>query len=607
MSIKCQENINIETINAEVERTSKIWQDMIQYLKQYNDINKEYIKKLTSFTQKNNTKLLLNPIDIKDDKDKILYSLAVKLDSLIHIQINSMNLIMEGLERSNNAALKSVQDQLQFQLKIRNDYYDGKNDLIEKYKKIEKAKKDFFDSAAITEEYLIKFQQFKKANGLPLNDGDENQSQDSKEGENVIIKNNIINQRDGYIDDINNSLHKMKGYEKQYIKMTKTAKNFEKSYLDRATSSISTSLSITQTIIEEMKNEIVTLMALLRGSAQMMFEESSADIQKYNQEKTGAIYAKNIENNFIKTMPFKSIEPEPYQIKSLLKLKNSTDENNADTEYYNNHIINNSPISTKDLSFEDIHEIVKMIYGNLKVKTGIEYDVDVEGNKIKLNQICNKLLIKQETTITDKEKEKIKEFLKEISYRQFFLQKLNDLRSHGVFKIEKKNYMIIGELLNYILDELSKINPNEDHYSAKSVIILSQTFYIQEEGNSKKKYLQELIQGHPLLKEKQFWDKFVNISIASEILDSQKIDLKYNGHKMEELKKYNNIVFAQLVPIADNMLEFGVTVDTIKEIIQPVIDYYSISKENAEMIYGLLEGKKKQIEEDKIKKQNEGK
>ena len=607
MSIKCQENINIETINAEVERTSKIWQDMIQYLKQYNDINKEYIKKLTSFTQKNNTKLLLNPIDIKDDKDKILYSLAVKLDSLIHIQINSMNLIMEGLERSNNAALKSVQDQLQFQLKIRNDYYDGKNDLIEKYKKIEKAKKDFFDSAAITEEYLIKFQQFKKANGLPLNDGDENQSQDSKEGENVIIKNNIINQRDGYIDDINNSLHKMKGYEKQYIKMTKTAKNFEKSYLDRATSSISTSLSITQTIIEEMKNEIVTLMALLRGSAQMMFEESSADIQKYNQEKTGAIYAKNIENNFIKTMPFKSIEPEPYQIKSLLKLKNSNDENNTDTEYYNNHIINNSPISTKDLSFEDIHEIVKMIYGNLKVKTGIEYDVDVEGNKIKLNQICNKLLIKQETTITDKEKEKIKEFLKEISYRQFFLQKLNDLRSHGVFKIEKKNYMIIGELLNYILDELSKINPNEDHYSAKSVIILSQTFYIQEEGNSKKKYLQELIQGHPLLKEKQFWDKFVNISIASEILDSQKIDLKYNGHKMEELKKYNNIVFAQLVPIADNMLEFGVTVDTIKEIIQPVIDYYSISKENAEMIFGLLEGKKKQIEEDKIKKENEGK
>ena len=162
MSIKCQENINIETINAEVEKTSKIWQDMIQYLKQYNDINKEYFKKLTAFTQKNNNKLLFNHIDTKDEKDKILYSLAVKLDSLIHVQINSMNLLIDGLDRSNDTALQSVQEQINFQSKIRNDYYDGKNDLLEKYKKIEKAKKDFFDSAAVTEEYLIKFQQFKK-------------------------------------------------------------------------------------------------------------------------------------------------------------------------------------------------------------------------------------------------------------------------------------------------------------------------------------------------------------------------------------------------------------------------------------------------------------
>ena len=593
MSIKCQENINIETINAEVEKTSKIWEDMITYLKQYNELNRDYLKKLTAFTQKNNSKLLLSHIDTKDEKEKILYSLAVKLDSLIQVQINSMNLLIDGLDRSNATALQSVQEQLNFQSKIRNDYYDGKNDLIEKYKKIEKAKKDFFDCAAITEDYLIKFQQFKKANGLPLNDVNEKEIETTDE--------TIINERDEYIDVINNYLHKMKACEKVYIKSTKTAKNFEKSYLDRATSSISTSLTITKTVIEGMKNEIVTLMALLRGSAQMMFEESNADLQKYNQEQTGEMYGKEIEKSFITTMPFASIEPEAYQIKSLLKLKKSNDENAAETKFSanNNHIINNSQICTSDLSFEDVHEIVKMMYGNLKVRNGIEYDVDVEGNKIKLNQICNKLLIKQETTISEQEKEKIKEFLKEISYRQFFLQKLNDLRSHGVFKIEKKNYLIIGELLNFILDELSKINPNQDHYSAKSVIILSQTFYIQEEDNKKKKYLQELIQSNPLLKKKNFWDKFVNISIASEILDSQKTDSNYNWHKMEDLKKFSNIVFAQLVPIADNMVEFGVTVDTIKEIIQPVIDYYSISKENEEMIYGLLEGKKKLLEDEK--------
>ena len=74
MSIKCQENINIETINAEVEKTSKIWEDMITYLKQYNELNRDYLKKLTAFTQKNNSKLLLSHIDTKDEKEKILYS-----------------------------------------------------------------------------------------------------------------------------------------------------------------------------------------------------------------------------------------------------------------------------------------------------------------------------------------------------------------------------------------------------------------------------------------------------------------------------------------------------------------------------------------------------
>ena len=62
-------------------------------------------------------------------------------------------------------------------------------------------------------------------------------------------------------------------------------------------------------------------------------------------------------------MPFASIEPEAYQIKSLLKLKKSNDENAAETKFSanNNHIINNSQICTSDLSFEDVHEIVKMM------------------------------------------------------------------------------------------------------------------------------------------------------------------------------------------------------------------------------------------------------
>ena len=41
MSIKCQETTNIEIINAEVTKTTQLWQNMINYIKQYNDITKE--------------------------------------------------------------------------------------------------------------------------------------------------------------------------------------------------------------------------------------------------------------------------------------------------------------------------------------------------------------------------------------------------------------------------------------------------------------------------------------------------------------------------------------------------------------------------------------
>lgn len=592
MSIKCQETANIEIVNAEVTKTTQLWQNMINYIKQYNDITKDYLKKLISFQSKNQQKLYLQ-LDSKSDKDKILILLSQKIESLIKAQINSITLLIDGLERSTETNMITVQEQLKFQSKIKGDYYDGRNDLLENYKLIEKAKKDYFECATLAEDYLINYQLFKKAN--MNNDG---HIKPSAEGENT-----------SYIEVVNQHLHNMNVKEKEYMKLFKKAKNFEKSYIDRTSSSLSTSLSITKNIVEGMKNAIVTLMALLRGSSQMLFEESNADLQKFNQEQTGDKYADAIEKICDFSIKLQPVEQEAYCIKSLMKLKNGSDECIEETEFSanNNHIISNMQgvRNIGNLEFEDIHEIVKMMLSNLKLHKGSDYDVVMEGNKIKLNQICNKLLIKEETTITDQEKEKIKSYLNNISYRQFFLQKLNDLRSHGIFKIEHKNYIIIGELLNYILDEIAKIDSIQDHYSAKSVIILSQTFYIQD-NNGKKKFLQELIESHPLLKEKNFWERFVNYSISSEIFDSQKTEIKTGIiNKSEDNKKFGNIVFAQLVPIADNMIEFGVTVETIKEIIQPIIEYYSISKSNEEMIYGLLDGKKKLLEEEKIKKDNE--
>ena len=51
---------------------------------------------------------------------------------------------------------------------------------------------------------------------------------------------------------------------------------------------------------------------------------------------------------------------------------------------------------------------------------------------------------------------------------------------------------------------------------------------------------------------------------------------------------YANIVFAQLVPISDNMIEFGLDRKKIKEIIKPIIKHYNMDEESINIIDDVL-------------------
>ena len=62
-----------------------------------------------------------------------------------------------------------------------------------------------------------------------------------------------------------------------------------------------------------------------------------------------------------------------------------------------------------------------------------------------------------------------------------------------------------------------------------------------------------------------------------------------NGTLIKENQKeaddmYANMVFAQLVPISDNMIEFGVNRKVIKEIIKPIIKHYNMNEQSITII-----------------------
>ena len=124
------------------------------------------------------------------------------------------------------------------------------------------------------------------------------------------------------------------------------------------------------------------------------------------------------------------------------------------------------------------------------------------------------------------------------------------------------------------------------------VLIISQTYYTKNDDNSKK-YLQKTIQNNNIFKSKKFWEEFLEYSISREIVTSVNNDVKngtFTNNKESDDKKMN-IAFAQILPYADNMIEFGLDKETIQEIIFPIISKYKIDKESIEMIKEIINKK----------------
>ena len=70
-----------------------------------------------------------------------------------------------------------------------------------------------------------------------------------------------------------------------------------------------------------------------------------------------------------------------------------------------------------------------------------------------------------------------------------------------------------------------------------------------------------------------------------------------NDQKIQEDKaisdyKFSNVVFTQILTLIDNMFEFNVDSNTVKEVLNPKIRIYKLSDEFKETINNIIESKK---------------
>ena len=264
---------------------------------------------------------------------------------------------------------------------------------------------------------------------------------------------------------------------------------------------------------------------------------------------------------------------------------------------------------TKD--FKVVNEVVKTIK-KYSPNVFMSYDESLEDKKNKMRDLINKFFDMNKTTDLD-DRKNLLEYLKDERTHELFLIVLSKLRTNNRFCREKPLIDILSEILMMILDVAQR---KKDFVSAKNCIILSQTFYYNDESKPDKKvYILENIKKHTWLKSISFWKDFILLMILKEFKKleemntNEKIIIAKNKNISESVKpKIGEVLFSQLLPYVGNMNEFNVDKKFIIKILDDINDRYPyMGQTNMEAIYDLVCSSKEELKEikDQIKNDKE--
>ena len=248
-----------------------------------------------------------------------------------------------------------------------------------------------------------------------------------------------------------------------------------------------------------------------------------------------------------------------------------------------------------------VNEVVKTMKKYSK-NVFMDYDEKLEEKKNKMRDLINKFFdLNRNTDIEDRKQ--LLEYVKDERTHELFLIILSKLRTNNRFCREKPLIELLSDIIIIILDAAKKKN---DFTSAKNCIILSQTFYYNDESKPNKKvYILEYIKKHHWLQSMGFWKDFILSMILNEFkkLDEMNTDDKINISKNKNIPenvkpKIGEVLFSQLLPYVGNMSEINVEKKYIIKIIDDINDRYNyMGQSNIEAIYDLVCSSKEELKE----------
>ena len=592
MSVKCSEVVNYNISLSYYKLLKQMFEELVKYIKGYKTFTYEYYRKILDFQFKYGTKLT-KPTENFQNASWInslhIIKLSSKIPQIIHLQIENINSFITGVEKIIKPLDDFFKDKSLIIKKWEKKYEEANDNLIKKYIDVEKVKNNYLNSMNKTEDIVNKYYE------RICNESDKSKIKE-------------------YENQMKNYINSSKKIENDYKNTIENSIKNEAIFVNVINECIHEIKNIATDVSEKMKEVILYFFVSIKNSFKLPLSELEillphlTDVDEKREMDKIMTETFNTGSNLI------HIKPNLYSLK-ILNLNEKENDNNNDN---NNNIIINEKIDNnlnnkskncnskkkkiiqilddgiEEISYFEDDATLKAI---IEFKNNFEF-IDLGNMDIKLEEEKNitknyiNMIIKnisnydKNIEINNEEITEIKELLTRHENRIIFLHKLNDYRVNGQLELKSKNYKLLGNLFSYIVDQFKK--DNTDFHSMELIIILSQTYFMNN-FNNQKEYLQLFIEDNEVFKSKNFWEKYTEYSINKEIIRNKNIEK--NGIENNESKKMNNIVFAQSLNLIDNMVDFGLEKEMIKEILEPKMIEYKLTDNLKYTIYGVIQNK----------------
>ena len=619
MSVKCSEVVNYKISMGYYDIISEMFDEEIRYIRGYKSIISEYFKKTLNHQMTSGSKLGKLPEDFSNATwidSKPYLRLTQQIPKIIQKQIEFLNVFMDEIEKALNSLDSFFKNKSSEMKKYQSKYEDVSNDLIKKYIDIEKVKTSFLNGITKSEDIIMKSLENKK------------KIEDTKNGKLKINESDLkilIDKNKEYESQKKSLINSTKKLENEYKSIVKGSGKIEDKFIVVINDSISGIKKVTGEMTDKLKDTIITFLSSIRESFKTpldLIDNNLTYMQKIDEKE---IMNKAMEATFNNESKLEHITPFRYSLRSLENAYNESSKNrgsrgskgsNGKKKKNKNKDENNDDNQKGFVKFEDGFEemsyfeddltllTVKEMFENFELVNHNGLNIQVEEEKNESKKYTNKLIsnMSQQSSkilkdynfinldecapFTEDDKNNLMKLLIKHHNRVIFLHKLNDYRTCSLFELKEKEYQILTELFNFLIDISRK---EKDYHCVEMSIILSKTYY--QLDNKKKIYIQNSIKNNLLFKTKDFWEELLIYSISKEIIRSKKGDEKENEEQLNE--KSANIVFSQLLSLIDNMFDFDVDGEMIKQIIEPRIEYYKVGDKFKKTINDYIQTKLK--------------